>query len=306
MKIVNRDQHHTHMDARLTPVVTVRAGEQLAIETMDACYGRVRSADDFARYRSDPQRKTDPLAGPVFVEGARGGGTLVIDILNIELDETGFQLIGPQRAIIRDEVADWDCYVVRVENGFVRLNDRLELPADPVVGTLGNAPAEGRTNQPNPLGGNLDCPQIRQGARVYLPVAVDGAFFFLGDVHARQGDGEIVGAPEIGARVTVLFGVLDHAVAPWPLVEDTECWHVLTCGPTEEDALRRGAFALARFIQERYDLSFNDALVLLTMCVSIRCSRTGGHGPLERVVTTSIQKSLLEHAKLPRTSAVPG
>ncbi len=295
MKILRSSHCHTLMDCGLTPAVSIEPGESLVIETLDACYGRVRSVEDFRRYCDDPQRQSDPLTGPVYIAGALPGGALVVDIVDIELDKVGFQLIGPQRAIIRDEVPDWDCYEVQIRNDKICLRN-LEMPIDPIVGTLGNAPAGMPTNHPNRLGGNLDCPQIRIGTRVYLPVEVPGALFFLGDVHARQGDGEIVGAPEIGARVTVKFQVLDAAHAAWPMVEDATHWHTITCGVTEEDAIRIGAFETARFIQNHYDVSFNDALVLLTMCVSLRTSRTGGHGDLERVVCTSFSKDLLAKA----------
>lgn len=46
------------------------------------------------------------------------------------------------------------------------------------------------------------------GVTVSLPVAVSGALFFLGDCHATQGDGEIVGTGietcfEVEVRLTV-------------------------------------------------------------------------------------------------------
>ncbi len=173
------------------------------------------------------------------------GAQLVVELVDIQLDETGFQLIGPNRAIVRDEVPEWDCYLVRVHDGTIHLPRGLELPAEPMIGTLGNAPAGEPTLQPGRHGGNLDCPQIRIGARVYLPIEVEGAMFYLGDVHARQGDGEVVGAPEIGARVTVRFGVLDRAIADWPLVEDADHWHIVASAPNEEEAIRQGVFAAA-------------------------------------------------------------
>lgn len=296
MKVLERSHHHTLMDCNLPPAVRIEPGEPLVIETLDACYGRVRSTEDFKRYCNDPSRRTDPLAGPVYVEGACAGGGLVVEIMSIELNDSGFQLIGPNRAIVRDEVPEWDFYSVQIRNGKICLPRGLELPIDPVVGTLGNAPASKPTNHPNRLGGNLDCPQIRAGVHVYLPIAVDGARFFLGDIHARQGDGEVVGAPEIGARVTVRFNVLDQPHSAWPMVEDATHWHTVTAAQTEEDAIRIGVFETAHFIQSRYDVSFNDALVLLTMCVSLRCSRTGGHGDLERVICTSFSKRAVEEA----------
>ncbi len=296
MKTIERHACHTHMDRTLPPVVRVQPGETTVFETLDACWGRVRSLPDFERYRDDPNRRTDPLNGPVYIEGARAGGGLVVEILGIQLDETGFQLIGPNRATVREEVRDWDYYSVHICDGKICLPRGLELPIDPVIGTLGNAPAGDPTNHPNRLGGNLDCPQIRIGATVYLPIEVEGALFFLGDVHARQGDGEVVGAPEIGARVSVRFQTLDQPLATWPMVEDDAHWRIITAAATEEEAIRIGVFELARFVQRRYGVSFNDALVLLTMCISLNCSRTGGHGKLDRVICASFSKNAMEQA----------
>ena len=61
----------------------------------------------------------------------------------------------------------------------------------------------------------MDVPAARVGARIYIPIETPGALFSLGDVHACQGDGEVVGAPEIASRVTVRFGVLPHRHSEW-------------------------------------------------------------------------------------------
>src|SRR5438105_3603357 len=159
MKTIERHHHHTLMDRGLPPAMRIDPGEPLAIETLDACYGRVRSLADFTRFRDGPDYRPDPLTGPIYVEGARAGGGLMVEIRSVELDEAGFQLIGPHRAIIKDEVPEWDCYSVKIRDGRICLPRGLELPIDPVIGTLGNAPAGEPTNRPNPLGGNLDCPQ---------------------------------------------------------------------------------------------------------------------------------------------------
>src|SRR6185503_7642567 len=92
---------------------------------------------------------SNPITGPVYIEGAGAGGTLVVEILDIELDPIGFQLIGPDRGVIRDEVADWKHYEVRVEGDDIVVGDRLRVKADPVVGAFGNAPVGEPTNQAN-------------------------------------------------------------------------------------------------------------------------------------------------------------
>ncbi len=88
----------------------------------------------------------------------------------------------------------------------------LVLPPD-VAGSVpqsGPAATHGlRTLPPRENGGNFDVKQLSKGAKLLLPVAVDGALFSTGDAHFAQGDGEVcVTAVEMGATVSVRFRVL--------------------------------------------------------------------------------------------------
>ncbi|HZS35122.1 MAG TPA: acetamidase/formamidase family protein [Methylomirabilota bacterium] len=73
----------------------------------------------------------------------------------------------------------------------------------------GAAAARGlRTLPPRENGGNLDVKQLTRGARLLLPVAVEGALFSTGDAHFAQGDGEVcVTAVEMAATCAVRFHV---------------------------------------------------------------------------------------------------
>jgi amidase len=287
---------HTLFDASLPPALTIDSGDVVTFKTLDACWGEVRSIDDFHRYRSQ-NRRSNPITGPVFVRNAVPGGTLRVDVLRIELDPIGFQLIGPSRGLIRDEVPTWTCHLVRVEGATLTLSNGTTLPTDPVIGQLGNAPAGEPTNKPTRVGGNLDCPFIRQGATVYLPVEVEGAMFSVGDVHARQGDGEIVGAPEIGATVTLRLSVLPQKLSSWPIVEDAEHWHALASAQTDAEAIRLAVFNAADFLCSTAGMSLGDAMVLMTMIAEIHCCRTGAwadHGP---VVAVSMSKRLMSGSR---------
>ena len=212
MKTITTEHCHTHFDKDRAPVLTVRPGEEVAFETMDACWGLVHSVEEYLAYRAQPYRGGDPVTGPVYVEGAEPGDTLVVHILQVELTGSGFQLIGPDRAMVRDEVPEWSCWTVTPKGDRFELSNGISLPAVPVIGTFGNAPAGAPINQANPLGGNCDIPAARAGCRLHVPVEVPGALFSLGDVHACQGDGEVVGAPEVEARVAVRFGAFDVRV----------------------------------------------------------------------------------------------
>ena len=66
----------------------------------------------------------------------------------------------------------------------------VDLPLDPMHGTVGVAPALGEVRSsltPGAWGGNMDTPEMRAGTTCYLGVNVEGALWSFGDGHARQG-----------------------------------------------------------------------------------------------------------------------
>jgi len=65
-----------------------------------------------------------------------------------------------------------------------------------------------RTIPPRENGGNMDVKQLTRGARLFLPVAVEGALFSTGDAHFCQGDGEVcLTAVEMSATAVLRFKV---------------------------------------------------------------------------------------------------
>ena len=101
----------------------------------------------------------------------------------------------------------------------------MRLPANPMLGTVGVAPAhrEVRTlvGAPTTFGGNMDTPEMAAGATCYLRVNVDGALFSLGDGHYRQGEGESCGTAVEGAmNVTAIVDLIKGGGPAWPQARD--------------------------------------------------------------------------------------
>jgi formamidase len=88
----------------------------------------------------------------------------------------------------------------------------MALPPEPKGAVPGSSPiaAEAlRTIPPRENGGNMDIKQLSKGARLLLPVFVDGALFSVGDAHFAQGDGEACGtAIEMAGSILVRFTLL--------------------------------------------------------------------------------------------------
>jgi formamidase len=84
-------------------------------------------------------------------------------------------------------------------------------PPDPAgaVPAQGNPATEGlRTIPPRENCGNADVKQLTKGSKLFVPVALDGALYSVGDAHYAQGDSECCGtAIEMGATAVVRFRI---------------------------------------------------------------------------------------------------
>ena len=74
-------------------------------------------------------------------------------------------------------------------------------------------------------GGNLDIRDVAPGNRILLPIFHDGALFYLGDVHASQGDTEFTGtAAETRAKIRLRLEIEHGKRIPGMRIEKPEAW----------------------------------------------------------------------------------
>ena len=200
-------------------VLRIADGDRVVTTTLDA-WG-------FDAHGAQLADRPNPMTGPFFIENAEPGDTLSVWIermtpnremgwtfsaLAPNVIEPGFVAGFPERRRV-----EW---IIDAAGGTVRLADppdRLRdwsLPLAPMIGCFGVAPAMGQaisTATSGPYGGNMDYRAFGPGTTAFFPVSEPGALFYLGDGHACQGDGEIVGTGietsfEIEFTVRVLKG----------------------------------------------------------------------------------------------------
>ncbi len=251
---------------------------------MDCFAGRVRSTTDMVSEVCDP-RFLNPQTGPFYVEGAEPGDTLVVHFRSITPREaqgvsTTVPLFGSLTAtaftaMLHPPLPErtW-VYEIDTAAGVVRYDAldspyQVDLPLDPMHGTVGVAPALGEVRSsltPGSWGGNMDTPEMRAGTTCYLGVNVPGALFSLGDGHARQGEGETCGVAVECAMDTVLVVDLikGGTPTPWPRLEDDT--FIMTTGSARplEDAFRIAHTEMVRWVQELAGLSDMDAYQLVS------------------------------------------
>lgn len=264
-------------------MISVQPGTIVRLDTEDCFGGRVRAIGDLPSTVCEFPY-LNPVTGPIEIVGAAPGDALAVHLVDIRprrdwavsatfphfgaLTTTGLTAMLHQPL---DEVV-W-VYDIDAERGIARFHARrsdfvMDLPLDPMHGTVGVAPAAGEvtmTITPGAHGGNLDSPELRAGATVYLPVNVPGAFLSIGDGHCRQGEGELGGVAIEAAMATVIVvDVIKGAAPPWPRLETDEYIMTLASARPLEDAYRASQRDLVYWVSELLQLDTLDALQLVT------------------------------------------
>ena len=254
------------------PVLTIADGDSVVTTTIDA---RGNDATDTQVHPGG-----NPQTGPFYVEGAEPGDALAVRFDRIMPNRRrGFtgtviaeRILEPEfvRTLPPRSLGQWD---VDVDRGTVTLLEpesrlgRFTVPMEPMLGCFGVAPPRGQaisTATSSTHGGNMDYRGHVQGVTVYLPVAVPGALFHLGDGHAVQGDGEIVGTGvEISMDVQFTVNVVKGSNIVWPRTETDD--YVMGIGNARplDEALQYATTELLRWLQERYALDTESASIML-------------------------------------------
>jgi acetamidase/formamidase len=265
------------------PVRKVKPGHILELWTEDAFGGKVRGPDDLVT-KVIEFPFVNPQTGPYEIEGAEPGDTLAVHFVSIEPSRdwaasTTIPLFGSltqthttaglQQPL--DEVVwmyEVDAKRRTVTYRALRGDHSVELPLDPMHGTVGVAPAnfEARSSLvPDYYGGNMDTPEMRAGTTCYLGVNVEGALFSIGDGHARQGEGESCGvAVEAAMDTVVIVDLIKGIATPWPRLENDVYVMSAGSGRPLEDAFRISQVDLIGWLGSDFGMDQLDAYQLLT------------------------------------------
>jgi acetamidase/formamidase len=254
------------------PAMRIKPGERIVTKTADAA-GVDWNGKQVAQ-------GPNPQTGPFYVEGAEPGDMLVVSIEKIELNRaTGYSssllapyAVDPAALIARVDReprrANW---LLDTAKGTVRLDGAdiagLELRARPMLGCVGVAPARKEavaTSTPGPFGGNMDYAGMNAGVKVMLPVYEPGALLFIGDGHALQGEGEVVGTGvETSMDVEFSVQVVKKTPIQWPRLENDT--HIMVLGSERPllQALQHATSEMHRWLMTEYQLSERGASTLM-------------------------------------------
>ncbi|GAA2973712.1 acetamidase/formamidase family protein [Actinokineospora diospyrosa] len=263
--------------------LTVQPGTIVELSTEDCFGGAVRGVDDLpSQVCQFPY--LNPVTGPIAVAGAEPGDTVAVHFVDIRprrdwaisstFPHFGALTATHTTAMLHDPLPErvWR-YEVDVDRWVCRFTARasdysVELPLDPMHGTVGVAPAAHEVIMsitPGAHGGNMDTPEMRAGTTAYFGVNVPGALISLGDGHCRQGEGEVCGtAVEAAMSTVVVVDLIKGVPCPWPRLEDDR--YLMSTGTARplEDAFRISQHDLVGWTGDLLGLDPLDAYQLVS------------------------------------------
>jgi amidase len=271
VKTLNDEQVFCAFSKDLEPVLSIASGETVRIRTKDCFANQVRRPED--KLDEIDWDTINPATGPIFIEGTKAGGVLKVEILSIEIDEQTASCTGEGEGVCGNLFKGWSTHLCAISNGELVWNDALSIPLKPMIGVIGVAPSGESVNcgTPGSHGGNMDNTEIKEGATLYLPVAVDGALFGCGDLHAAMGDGEVsVSAAEIAGTVTLRLTALPDKVIHNPIVENSTHFGTIASAETLDEAARTAVHDMVRLVHEASGVPEDELVMLFSLTADVR------------------------------------
>jgi acetamidase/formamidase len=280
----------------------VKSGETVTFDINDVGSWQInaRSTDaDVMRFDSS---KLYPLAGPVFVEDAKPGDALLVEVVEVTVADFGWSYIQPGFGLLeefkRPFLYKWSLKNKR-HAPFVK---GIRVPLSPFCGVLGVAPRRRGLTEVGPPGrhgGNMDIRHLTAGSSVRIPVQVEGALFSTGDVHAAMGDAEVCGtAIECAGSAKLRLSLEKEAGLTYPRFsalgdkKPRKGYAAATgIGPDLMEATKDSVRNMVGWLTGAYGLSREEAYILCSVAADVRV-----HEIVDRpnwVVGTMISKDIL-------------
>jgi Predicted acetamidase/formamidase len=273
MQVIPKSKFTYLYDGKAVPAATVKPGEVFQVETEDAFNGLIKKESDCTPENIEKiVHRSNPLTGPVKIEGAEPGDTVSIHILSIECLEYGVSILGDHFGPVSHLFPKHVAKIVPISGGAAHFNEKIKIPLEPMIGSIGVASDEETifSWKQGHYGGNMDCKEVKAGSILQLPVSVPGAMLVMGDVHGIQGDGEMCNPFEVPAKITLKVELIKNKKISNPRVLTPDKIMTIASGRTFEACSNEAFIALANWLAEDYGFTFNDACFLLGQVADVR------------------------------------
>jgi amidase len=290
-------------------VLTIRSGDTVSTETIDAL-----------GYDKNGLRRNkggNPLTGPFYIENAKAGDVLQITLTKVSLNRPyayttqNFVARSMPDSITKQfkkpHLVKWKLDI-KNQTGWPDSSGEVyqhlqhfKIPLKPFLGCIGVAP-DGAKNEilsffQGTFGGNMDFTGICESSVIYLPVFHDGGYFYIGDGHAMQGEGEIAGnalETSLDVEFTIKLIKKEQLQLTTPRVEDID--YIISIGSSDklENAMKIANADMLVWLQKDYQLSIGEGTQVMSTAIEYRIAEIADP---DVIVIAKIKKEILGQLK---------
>ncbi|GGA67857.1 acetamidase/formamidase family protein [Ornithinibacillus halotolerans] len=286
---------HGFFSKDLEPALTIQSGDTVIFRTLDSAWGlEKREAPGAPRKKFTglkPERQTNQfghaLVGPIYIQNAKPGQTLEIQIKEIQPGIWGWTSGGgfpsywnknlgfeQEKEVLFDFELDIENMIGKSQFGDFDYRVALR-PFMGIMGMPTDEAGQHSTFVPRNTGGNIDCKELQAGSTLYLPIAVEGGLFSTGDGHAAQGDGEVSG-PALECpmeRVSLTLTVKEDMKIERPRAKTETGWITMAFHEDLAEAMWLALSDMIDWMTELFNISRTEAYTCATMVVDLRITQ---------------------------------
>lgn len=281
--VIDRTKIHHAWDNSLQPTLRIASGDVVHFDLIMAGHGQVEKGWTYAQTKFDFDTLYN-LLGPIYVEGAKPGNTLEVEVVSLVPGTWGWTVVKPTLGLLPEDFPEpFIRYYDLARGKTAQLVAGVEIPIEPFLGTMGNHPDVPDRAPPFPPHkgcGNIDTRHSKQGSSLFIPVWREGAMFSCGDPHAAQGDGEVcVAAIECDMQATLRFTLHWRSIAtprfivPGPLtprVDTGGFYGTMGIHPDLMEGAKTAVRGMIELLVEEHGLSRADAYVLCSVAGDLK------------------------------------
>ncbi len=298
---ITAEQTHNKFSSTIPYRLKVPSGSVIEAFTLEATGGQLNINSTLEDFENVDMDKVHTLTGPIYVEGAEAGDVLAVELLDLEPGDWGWTGMGPDFGFLVGESDEslFKTYPLDKEKNLVRFTEKISIPLKPFLGVIGVAPPTDEmlvTFPPRANGGNMDDPSIIKGTTVYLPVFVEGALLSVGDPHAVQGLGEVVGtAVECDMRALFRVSVIKDKKIAEPQYETENYYATTGFGTTIDEAAKKATLYMVDHIAGTYKITWEEAYMLCSLVGDLKIAEVVDRPHM--LVTMHVPKSVFDENK---------
>jgi acetamidase/formamidase len=286
---IHKEQSHFGWNNANKPVVHAKPGESIEFHPLDASAGQITQGSVVADVPKLDFGRVNPVAGPVYIDGAEPGDAVKVTLLSFAPSGWGWTANIPGFGLLAEQFKEPALHIWKYDPSSLTpamYGPGGRVPLRPFCGTIGLAPAEPGQHSivpPRRVGGNMDIRDIAEGTELYLPVEVKGGLFSVGDTHATQGDGEVCGtAIESPMSLAAKFDLVKGANLKFPRFTtagpvsrhfDVKGYEVtMGISPDLMEGARAAVSGMVELLSKRYNMKPVEAYMLCSVCADLRIS----------------------------------